>query len=342
MPAAFQQGFADTYAEVLPNLRELVYRLRHVRVAWHGAVLKGLRVFLPSLPQPWMEPEFTGLFLLRQLRSRPVPAQAAGPAGLVFDSWSGNYFHWMAEALPRLALLRKVSPDCVVLLPGPKPPTYITETVRALGFGRTHVLMPGELAPVTELVLPVRPGRHGYLVPGLVRDVREAIIGYYAELLRAARPASRRVYVSRSRQQWRFLTNETEALALLACYGFETVYFEDLSFAEQVRTMYETDVLVGIHGANMTNLLFMTAGSHVLEMMSPTYVNPSYLSMAQSVDIHYWLVPSLLGSPLNVEHNYADITADLAELEHVLRQACAGSRTQALHKQPLASAGPTT
>ena len=334
MPAVFQQSFAASYADALPNLHELVYHLRQVRVAWHGTVLKGLRVFVPSLPYPSLEAELAGLFLLRQLRVRPVPALAAGPVGLVFDSYSGNYFHWIAEAVPRLAMLRKVSRDCVVLLPGPNPPAYVTESVRALGFERTHVLIPSELAPVSELVLPVKPGRHGYLVPGLMVDAREAIINYYAASLRDARPASRRVFVSRSRQQWRFLTNEAEVVAMLQRYGFETLYFEDLSFAEQVRAMYETDMLVGIHGANMTNLLFMTPGSQVLEMMSPTYVNPSYLSMAQSVGINYWLVPALLGSPSDVEHNYADITADLAVLEHVLCQACACSRTESLRTSP--------
>ncbi|WP_460500011.1 hypothetical protein, partial [Hymenobacter agri] len=150
VPPVFLNGFAEIFAEIQPNFRQVVYRLRQAQVAWHGSVLKGLRVFVPSLPQPWMEMELAGLFMLRQLRSRPVAQLAAGPVGLAFDSWSGNYFHWIAEVLPRLALLRKVQPDCVLLLPGPKPPEYVLSTVAALGFRRTYVLAPGELAPVAD------------------------------------------------------------------------------------------------------------------------------------------------------------------------------------------------
>jgi len=322
VPPVFLEGFAEIFAEVQPNFQQVVHRLRYAQAAWHGSVVKGLRVFLPSLPQPRMELELAGTFLLRQFKSHKVQELTTNPVGLAFDSWSGNYFHWIAEVLPRLALLRKVQPDCVVLLPGPNPPEYITRTVSALGFVHTYVLAPGELVSVPDLWVAVRPGRHGYMVPTLVREVREAVMTSLAAHLDPVRKATRRLYVSRSRQNWRQLTNEDEVVAVLERYGFETIYFEDMTFVEQVRTMYEAAIFIGIHGANMTNILFMTPGSHAIEMMSDTYVNPSYLSMADSIGVSYSLVPSTLGSPPEVEHNYADITADPALVEQVVRPLC--------------------
>lgn len=322
VPAEFTRTYEDTFREVTPNFRQLVYQLRDVNVAWHGTVLKGLRIFVPSLPQPHFELELGGSFLVRQLRTRHVPELAAGPVGLVFDSWSGNYFHWIAEVLPRLALLRKLQPDALVLLPGPKPAEYITRTVSALGFTRTYAISPGELVRVQDLWMPVRPGRHGFMVPSLTHEVHEAVLRSVQAQLDPAKRATRRLYVSRSRQQWRQLTNEADVWAVLERYGFETIYFEDMSFVEQVRTMYEAAIFIGIHGANMTNVLFMTPGSHAIEMLSETYINPSYLCMAEAIGVHYSLVPSKLGSPPNVEHNYADITADPALVEQVVRPLC--------------------
>jgi len=322
LPEVFLKGFADIFAEIQPNLRQVVYQVRNVQVAWHGTVVQGLRVFVPSLPQPWMELEFAGTFLLRQLKRRKVPMLMEGPVGLAFDSWSGNYFHWIAEVLPRLALLRKVQPDCVVLLPGPNPPEYITQTVKALGFERTYAVAPGELVQVPDLWMAVRPGRHGYMVPELVREVREALMARLMPHFDPSKKATRRLYVSRSRQKWRQLTNEEEVVAVLKRYDFEVIYFEDMTFVEQARTMYEAAIFIGIHGANMTNILFMTPGSHAIEMMSNTYVNPSYLSMASSIGVKYSLVPSTLGSPPEVEYNYADITADPALVEAVVGPLC--------------------
>ncbi|RTQ50617.1 glycosyltransferase family 61 protein [Hymenobacter gummosus] len=322
VPADFTRTYQDVFTEVTPNFRQVVYHLRDVNVAWHGTVLKGLRVFVPSLPQDYFELEFGGSFLMRQLSSRRVPALLDGPVGLAFDSWSGNYFHWIAEVLPRLVLLRRVQPDCVVLLPGPRPPEYITRTVSALGFTRTHVIGDGELVRVHDLWMPARPGRHGFMVPELTKEVHDAVISSLQSHLDPSRRATRRLYVSRNRQQWRHLTNEDEVLAVLARYGFETIYFEDMNFVEQVRTMYEASIFIGIHGANMTNLLFMTPGTHALEMLSETYINPSYMCMAAAIGVHYSLVPSKLGSPPNVEHNYADITADPALVDQALRAIC--------------------
>ena len=102
---------------------------------------------------------------------------------------------------------------------------------------------------VPDLWVAVRPGRHGYMIPALMR---EAVLASLAVSLDPAKRAKRRVYVSRSRQKWRPLTNEEEIVALLAGYGFETVYFEDMTFVEQVRTVYEAAVFIGTHEAKMT------------------------------------------------------------------------------------------
>ena len=322
VPAEFLDGFAKTFAEIQANLQQVVYRLQNASVAWHGTVVDGIRVFRPSLPQPHLEAEMGGTFLLRQLRRRRITKLQGSPVGLAFDSWSGNYFHWIAEVLPRLALLRKVVPDCVVLIPGPKPPEYVTHTVAALGFRHTYATIPGELEQVADLWVAARPGRHGYILPELVREVREAVMTSVAAQLDPSRRATRRLYVSRSRQNWRQLTNEAEIVGVLERYGFETIYFEDMTFVEQVRTMYEAAIFIGIHGANLTNILFMNPGTHAIELMSHTYINPSYLSMADSVGVHYSLVPSTVGSPPEVENNYADITADPALVEQVVKPLC--------------------
>lgn len=45
----------------------------------------------------------------------------------------------------------------------------------------------------------------------------------------------------------------------------EIVRFETLTFADQIRKVREAQVLIGNHGAGITNLIFMDANAHVLE-----------------------------------------------------------------------------
>jgi capsular polysaccharide biosynthesis protein len=322
LPTHYLQSFERLFVEIQPNLRQVVYQLKKANVSWHGTVIKGLRVFVPSLPQVWLEKEFGGSFLLRQLSSKSLLDFGDAPVGLVFDSWSENYFHWIAEALPRLALLRKVQPNAIVLLPGAQPPEFVTHTVRALGFTKTYNIAPQQIVKVANLWVPARPGRHGYMSPSLTLEVRQAVLDSVTKYLNPARQATRRLYVSRSRQKWRQLTNEEEVLSVLKRYGFETIYFEDMKFVEQVQTMYEASVFIGIHGANLTNILFMTPGANAIEIMSDNYINPSYVSMATSVGVHYSLVPGKQSPPPEVENNYADVTVDPALIEQVLQNIC--------------------
>ncbi len=58
-------------------------------------------------------------------------------------------------------------------------------------------------------------------------------------------------------QSVRRLVNEATIEELLQTYGFETVFFEQLTFLEQVQLMRETKIFMGTHGANMTNLMFL-------------------------------------------------------------------------------------
>jgi hypothetical protein len=301
---------------------QIVYRLQNANVAWHGSVVKGLRVFVPSLPYPFLESELSGTFLLRQLRSHKKP-ELSGTVGLVFDQWSiGNYFHWMAEVLPRLALLRKFQPDCTVLVPGPKPHEFILQTVKAFGFDKIYIMSPGEIVQIPDLLVAALPGFQGYITPSLVRESRDTILSKLGAPALLKRRATRRIYISRSLQSWRQLTNEAEVVALLTSYGFETIHFEKLSFVEQVCLMQETHIFIGIHGANMTNVLYMQPGGHVIEMLSDGYINLSYLYMSNSVGLNYSIVPSTVGSPPEVFHTYADITTDINLVEAVIKPLC--------------------
>lgn len=322
LPEAFMQIFREPVR--LP--RHVVYRLHNAHVSWHGVVVKGWRVFAPSLTYPRFETEFSGLFLFRQFRSQPVAPALQGKVGLVFDQWTPrNYYHWLVDGLPRLLLLRQTHPDCTLLLPGPAVPEYIRTTAAALGFTQLYPITPGVMLRVAELYVPGHTGVYGLQDRAVLSAARDAVLTHLrlpVALPNSPATSGRRVYVSRNRQPHRHLINETELLPVLQRYGFETVYFEDMSFPAQVQLMQETEVLLGIHGANLTNSLFLRPGSTVVELMSETYINPCYFYLANSLGLRYAAVPSTLGSPPEVEYSYADIVTSAALLEQTLHRVC--------------------
>mmetsp|Transcript_4524 Transcript_4524/g.13720 ORF Transcript_4524/g.13720 Transcript_4524/m.13720 type:complete len:471 (+) Transcript_4524:123-1535(+) len=65
---------------------------------------------------------------------------------------------------------------------------------------------------------------------------------------------------------------------IAANYGLElkTVAFEGLPFADQVKAMADTGIVVGIHGANLMNTIFMPTLSSVLEVLPRYYLQRTY------------------------------------------------------------------
>ena len=65
------------------------------------------------------------------------------------------------------------------------------------------------------------------------------------------------------------------------------VMFDGLSFREQALVMTDVDVFIGVHGAQMSNIMFMKPFSGVIEVFNPLFFLPCYQSIAQYSRLQY-------------------------------------------------------
>ena len=71
--------------------------------------------------------------------------------------------------------------------------------------------------------------------------------------------------------------------------AFESVVLEDLSFGAQARLMARTGVLIGVHGAGLTNMLFLPVGAAVVELLPARCAYPLYERAAAALGhLHYF------------------------------------------------------
>ena len=320
LPASLQGYFGEQVS--WPG--NLLYRLRQVFVSWHAVVFKNLSLFLPALAAPHWQHYYSDSYLLKQWLSKRVTPPQARYLALVHDQWTrNNYYHWMIDALPRLLVLREHYPDAQLIMPVPIA-SYARQTAELLGFSQFLQLNEAEVVRAATLLVPARVAPLGYHHPALLRQLRQVLT---AALIPVAKPPTRRIFASRGRQKYRRLTDEPKILAILARHGFECIYFEDLSFAQQVALLHETEVLMGVHGANLTNLLFMQSGAKVVELFNQdkflklanaNFENLIYYRLCSSLKLLYLAVPCQTTAGQEPS-NDADVELSIAALESVLR-----------------------
>lgn len=312
-------AFATAFKKEIEFEHHKIYAVKNVYVSWDGAVFKNLQIFTPSLVRPEFKERFQDTFLLRQWFGEQVELPESEPGiAVAHNQWSAeNYYHWLIDTLPRLLILRNQYPDYLLLLPQPLPPKqlpdYIKSSASVFGFTKYYPLTTKQILKAKHVVLAELTAESLFQNPDLVTQVRE-------ELISALCPEhivpTRRIYASRATQSVRRLVNEKEMEEVLTAHGFETVFFEQLSFLEQIQLMRETSVFMGTHGASMTNLMFLPHKARVIELLNRDNGDLCYFRLASCFSLPYFCVPC--ESTDESLFNQSDLVVDIEELRHVI------------------------
>lgn len=250
--------------------------------------------------------------LYRSSQPRRLVTPARGRRFLVItDEFSNGYFHWVTDGLPKLALLGSRLAEFDLVLPAfTHKFGYMLQSLAAWPELHYQVVEAKIRSALTDAVVLPALAPTGNYRP-------ESILALGEVWRKTVQPQApfRRLYVSRAKAPWRKIHNEAEVKQLLQRHGFETVTLEDLDFAGQVKLLAETKTLVSNHGAGLTNLLFQTPGTQVLEIRQRGDAhNNCYYALAAAAGVTYAYV---LADPVRAgeDTHTADITVDLKALE---------------------------
>ncbi len=265
-----------------------------------------------------------GWFLLKNYYLRRGSVRV--PSGLwAIDNYSpDNYFHWMIDVLPRLVRAEHEHPEeKVLLLPRYyRRAAYIEFTLRVF----PHIERVRWIAARTK----TRVGRLAY-VP---RQTEDRLPGQIAEIVRRLTPlvgkggTTRRIYFTRDDARWRYARNEREVVRVLREHDVEFHRIDPSKPWEQMRMSLEASLIVGVHGAALTNLIFMAPGGRVLELRHPheEVFADVYRPLAAMMGVEYLRQDCELADEAEgFAINDADLIVDLDVLRENLRRADASA-----------------
>lgn len=224
---------------------------------------------------------FKNLFLRKKRKTNQSIA-------FIIDGWSMGYFHWFGDALPRLLVAQnEYKEDFTVVLPELySQQEYIISSLQLLGIQNIIWLKTNEVLQCKRLLFISHAAPTGNYREGLMLELREKIKEAYQI---SSQSSFRKVYVSRKKAVRRKILNELALEELLENKGFEIVILEDLTWEEQVKLLNETKYLVAQHGAGLTNLIFMSPKTKVLELRRKADDhNNCYFSLSSAMQIDYY------------------------------------------------------
>ena len=267
-------------------------------------------------------------------KARRLRRRIAGPGLHTVIEPGRSYYHFFGnEFLPLLSYLDRLhDPDeALNLIIAHALPAYQRAALAALCAARPNLrlmeLAADELLSDARLIWIFQLHANYDWMPA-TRDEASRLTDIFRHHLAVAAPAeapiANRLFVSRRDAKIRLLKNEKTLEAMLAESGFTTFVPGKASLAEQVDAFGRADIVVSVHGAALTNLLFCRPGTLVIEIFPANFVKSTYLWLAKRLGLEYRAV---VGEEGDYMQNFAVDSAAIAKLIAAADEASAPRRT---------------
>lgn len=200
-----------------------------------------------------------------------------------------NFGHWIAEILPRLQSDLLGGHPGALVVPA-NPVSMLDFRKESLALLTNTEIVPVERSPsrVGLLTLLTQNSVHSHTHDSHgLKLLREQVL----TSLYPNRPKPfRKLFVGRGERFKRQLINQHEVSLALDAEGFEVVFPENLRFTEQVRLFSEAELVIGVAGAALTNLLWLSKGAQVVELQNGVGPEFFFWDLANIIGIDYSLI----------------------------------------------------
>jgi len=215
---------------------------------------------------------------------------------ILFGPYSHNYSHVLNEFFTRLIYLKKINKKFSVFIPKSlkeilsSKPYKLVFSKKNFDFKFFNTNSNIEFRNCSYLTHPntrwiIKDGKKKISVEykKLMNELRKEVMK--TDISNKKKNTPKYIVVSRSNSSRRRLLNENELVNQIKEYGFKKICFEKLSYEKQVELSENCKIMIGYHGAGLTNLIFMKKKTHLIEINNKHYENEIFklLSMCQNI-----------------------------------------------------------
>ena len=262
--------------------------------------------------------------LLASLMSSNKNVEVVNLGIWVINEKSSKYFHWIGDVLPRIEGFVsqnkdiKISEIPIVLTKEYKNYEYVKKIISSYGLNVLY-LEKDIKYKFKKFIVTSDADPSGNYDEDLIKEQSKRLKNIY---VKNKNESKNKVWISRQSAGKRKIENFSEIKLILEKYDFQIYSFEDKSLNEQFEIVNNAEVLGGIHGAGLINMILLDQRKKVIEIRGrgDTHNNCFYsLSSALDLEYNYFLaeVP---------DSNYygANYTLDINKFEIFLKKVLIG------------------
>ena len=200
-----------------------------------------------------------------------------------------NYYHWMFQILPQVDLWQRSIIDkgdiSKIVFPFSLRSSFQRETLNILGISQSQII---ELADRDCLQT-----NNSLLFASSLKGNPRKWIGDFLRrefLPRQVEFSNKleRIYICRKNAAYRRVINQDEFSNYLDKMGFQSVHLESLSVREQATLFSNTDIVLSLHGAGLTNIVFCQPHTKIIEIFPQSSTPMMYRKIASYYNLKYF------------------------------------------------------
>ncbi|MDA9091673.1 glycosyltransferase family 61 protein [Pelagibacteraceae bacterium] len=254
---------------------------------------------------------------IRKKISSTVFSMLSGGAG------KNNYFHWLFDVLPRIAILENYNnrkPD-YYLVPSLKY-AYQIETLKKMNIPFSKIL-DGEKNKhllCNKLIVVDHPYVFKNNPTKSILNIPKWIIKWLQTKFKISNQKKKKfplkIFIDRSDSPYfktRYMINDKEIKSILIDMGFKIVTLSKLTFEKQIRIFQNAKTIVGLHGAGFANIIFSKAGTKIVEIQSTTSGNV-IKNLAKTCNLNYKKI-SIKSKNKDLTNQHGNILVDINKLK---------------------------
>ena len=113
------------------------------------------------------------------------------------------------------------------------------------------------------------------------------------------------------------MINPEEVWGFLKDKGFKKLKLTEINFNEQVNLFNNANIIIGAHGAGLTNIIFSNPGTKIIKIQPKKQFNEFFKWVSKVNKLNYNRIVSK-DLKLNIDNKPGDILVDIKDFEKLL------------------------